>query len=277
MEPRVTVIIPCYEDGELLLEAVASIREPVAVQIVVVDDASKSPQTVDALDSLDGAHVQVIHHERNRGLAEARNTGLAAAKAPYVFPLDSDDLAVDGALAAMAETLDRAPESAVCFGDYLEFGGEELIRAVPRSLDPYRIAYSNEYPVSSLFRREVLEEIGGWRHLGAGYEDWDLWMALAERGYRGVHLGEGRLTYRRRLHRERMLSAARREHRSLYRRLKADHALLFAQLAQHRRSSDMSLRRKLVYPLVYGGRPRFAFESKLKRLLDRLGVWTLRR
>lgn len=260
-----------------MLEAIASIEEEISVQIVVVDDASRSTATLAALDSLAGSRVQVIHHEQNKGLAESRNTGLAAAEAPYLFPLDSDDLALAGVLAAMVERLDENPGAAVCFGDYLEFGTHELVRAVPPRLDPFRIAYSNEYPVSALFRRDVLREIGGWRHLGAGYEDWDLWMALAERGYEGVHLGEGRLTYRRRLHATRMLSAARREHRSLYRRLKHDHPQLFAGLSRHRRSSEMPLRRKLLYPIVYGARPRLPFEPRLKRMLDRRGIWTLSR
>lgn len=279
--PRVTVIIPCYEDGELLESAIGSIDEEVPVQVVVVDDGSSQAETLAALESLDRSldrdWIEVIHHSRNRGLAEARNTGIAAAKARYIFPLDADDLAVAGALGAMADLLDSVPEAAVCFGDYVEFGSYELVRAVPPSLDPFRVAYSNEYPVSALFRRSVLEEIGGWRHLGAGYEDWDLWMSLAERGHRALHLGEGRVTYRRRVHAGRMLSAARNEQSSLYLRLRANHPTLFAQLRAHRRASEMPLRRKLLYPIVYGGRPRFGFEPALKRFLDRSGIWTLQR
>lgn len=276
--PRVTVVIPCYEDGDLLEQTIRSIEEEVPVQIVVVDDGSSQPQTLAVLASLLGqGRVEVVRHPRNRGLAEARNTGIAAAKASFIFPLDADDLAVPGTLAAMANVLDGDPQAAVCFGDYLEFGPRELVRAVPDQLDPFRIAYSNEYPVSALFRRDVLEEVGGWRHLGSGYEDWDLWMALAERGFRGVHLGQGRVTYRRRVHEGRMLSAARDDHGTLYARLRADHRSLFSRLGEHRRSSRMPLRRKLLYPIVYGGRPRFSFEPRLKRFLDTSGIWTLRR
>jgi len=274
---RVSVIVPCFEDGPLLAEAVASIEELEPVELVVVDDCSTTGETLAVLDRLEADGIRIVRHEQNRGLAESRNTGLRATAAPYVFPLDSDDLAVPGALARMADRLDGHPGAAVCFGDYEELGASNLVRAVPPQLDPFRIAYTNEYPVTSLFRRSVLEEVGGWRMIGAGYEDWDLWMTLAERGEQGIHAGPGVLTYRRRVHAGRMLSRAKREHRALYAKLQSDHPRLFGELRRHRRASELSSVRKLLYPLVYGGRRRFVAERRLKALLDRLGVWTLRR
>ena len=126
-----------------------------------------------------------------------------------MFPLDSDDLAVPGVLGRMADLLDAHPDAVVCFGDYEEFGDSELVRAVPEQIDPFRIAYANELAVSSMFRRSLLEELGGWGADGfaeRSHEDWNLWMAIAERGYRGVHLGPGEVVYRRRMHGGRLLS-----------------------------------------------------------------------
>lgn len=274
--PRIAVIIPCYEDGDLAAGAVASIDEQEPIELVVIDDGSQGAATLAALKRLEAAGVRVIRHDHNRGLAQARTTGLRATSAPYVFPLDADDEAVPGVLGLMATRLDEHGEAAVCFGDYFEFGRMELIRAVPNDIDPYRIAYTNEYPVSAMFRRSALEAVDGWRPIDA-YEDWHLWMTLAERGSTGIHLGPGHITYRRRLHGERMLTAARRIHPQLYKRLRAEHARLFADLPAHRRRSTLALHRKLLYPLVYGGRTRFSWEGRLKSLLDRAGVWTLRR
>jgi glycosyltransferase involved in cell wall biosynthesis len=274
---RVTVIVPCYNDGPLALEAIASIDEAEPVDVIVVDDGSRSFVTLEALDQLAADGTRVLHHGENRGLSAARNTGLRAAATPYVFPLDADDLAVPGALAAMAAELDADPRAAFCFGDYLEFGHHDLVRAVPDSLDPFRLAYVNEYPVAALLRRSVLVEVGGWRTIGAGYEDWDLWLTLAERGYTGRHLGVGKLTFRKRLHEERMLATAKRTHESLYRRIEQDHPTVFQDIGRFRRASDLPAHRKLFYPIVYGGRRRFVFERHVKHWLDRLGIWTLRR
>jgi glycosyltransferase involved in cell wall biosynthesis len=274
---RVTVVLPCYNDGPLLVEAIGSIEESEPVDVIVVDDGSNSAETVELLDRLVAGGTRVLRQGENRGPAHARNAGLEAARTTYLFPLDADDLAVPGALAAMADRLDAEPQAAVCFGDYLEFGTHELVRAVPPQLDPFRLAYVNEYPVTSLFRRSVLLSLGGWRSQRSSYEDWDLWLAFVEHRQRGVHLGPGELTYRRRLHGERLLTLAKREHRRLYRRLRHDHPGVFREIGRHRRASDLPLHRKLLYPIVYGSRPRFAFEGHVKGWLDRWGIWTLRR
>jgi glycosyltransferase involved in cell wall biosynthesis len=274
--PRVAVVIPCHDDGRLALEAVDSIREAEPVEIVVVDDASEDPETLAAHEALRARGARVVRHERNRGLSASRMTGVRETAAPYVFDLDADDLAVPGSLALMADRLGAAPGAGVCFGDFAEVGARQRVRAVPLRLDPYRVAYTNEYPTSALFRRETLVETGGWEIPG-GYGDWDLWMKLAERGEVGVHAGEGVITYRRRLHGERMLTATRRRHRAEYRLLRGHHPALFAQIAAHRRASPLSRGRKLLYPVVFGGRPRLRFESRVRAWMDALGVWRLQR
>ena len=244
--------------------------------MVVIDDRSDDPGTAAALERLEAEGVTVVRHEQNLGPAGARVSGLRATTAKYVFPLDADDLAVPRVLARMADRLDEQPDVAVCYGDYLEFGEAELVRAVPGEIDPYRLAFTNEYPVSALYRRTVLDSIGQWPGLRA-YEDWHVWMTLAELGHRGVHLGPGEVTYRRRLHGHRLLRAAKPHHSQLYRELRRDHPRLFAELGQHRKRSSMSVSRRALYPLVYGGRRRWRWERRLKTLLDRAGIWTLRR
>ncbi len=278
-QPRIAVIIPCFNDGPLLEEALASLEGGEPLELVVVDDHSTDEDTHRSLAALEAAGTRVICHDGNRGVAAARMTGLEATRARYVFPLDADDLAELSSLTAMADVLDTHSEAGVCFGDYREFGDSELVRAVPECLDPYRVAYTNEYPVSSLFRRSLLEEVDGWRVRGPTptFEDWDLWMRLAARGERGIHLGSGRVTYHRRLHGVRLLHRGKANYADHYRQMRVDNPALFARLREHRRASDLPLRRKLLYPLVYGRRPRLPFEPHVKALLDRAGLWTLRR
>jgi glycosyltransferase involved in cell wall biosynthesis len=273
--PDVAVIIPCFNDGVLLPEAVASVRGAEDVEIVIVDDGSTDQYTQRVLADLAERGTPVLHQD-NAGLSAARMAGVRATSASYIYNLDADDLAPADALRTMADRMDADPETAVCYGDYEEFGDFELIRAVPPTIDPFRLAYTNEYPVTALFRRSVLEAVGGWRHLGAGYEDWGLWMTLAERGCRGVHAGPGVITFRKRLHGSRMLGAAKADHRTLYRALRREHPSLFDELPAHRRTSSLSPLRKLLYPVLYGGRRRFPFERRVKTWLDRVGIWTLR-
>lgn len=279
-QPRVTVIVPCYNDGELVLETLASIGEDEPVEVVLVDDGSPEEGTRQLLTEIEGNGTRVLRHEHNRGVGAARTTGLEATASDYVFPLDSDDLLVPGALARLADLLDADQDATVAYGDYREFGDVDILRAVPPSVDPYRVAYTNEYPPTALFRRRFLEDVGGWEEFRYGrayYEDWDLWMTVAERGGRGVHAGPGFVTYRQRVHGPRLMEAARKNHTLIYKRLQSTHPGLFGRIAEHRRESDLGTARKLLYPVVYGGRRRLPFEPRVKAALDRLGVWTLRR
>jgi glycosyltransferase involved in cell wall biosynthesis len=272
---RVAVVIPCYNDGAFLSDAVSSVKGAPGVEVVVVDDGSTDAATQQTLDDLAGVGIAVVH-QANAGLSAARMAGVRASTAPYIYNLDADDIGTLSGIQTMAQRLEADPDAAVCYGGYEEFGDSQLIRLVPISIDPYRLAYTNEYPVTAMFRRSTLEALGGWRHVGAGYEDWSLWMSLAERGFKGVHAGREVITFRRRVHGGRMLASAKANHRSLYRALRREHEALFADLPAYRRASELSAVRKLLYPAVYGARPRFRFESRLKAWLDRIGVWTLR-
>ncbi|HEX5910702.1 MAG TPA: glycosyltransferase family A protein [Thermoleophilaceae bacterium] len=278
--PRIAVLIPCYNDGELIGETLTSLLQDRDLEIVIIDDASTDEATLETLRGLEAEGLTVVWRKENGGVARARADGLQASSAPYVYPLDADDVTIPGTISQMADRLDEDPGAAVCFGDYEEFGLTEVVRAVPEHLDPFRVAYANEYPVSSLFRRSVLDDLGGWTAGGfdeRSHEDWNLWMALVENGYRGVHLGPGQITYRRRLADGRLLGWGKQHHPMLYRKLKAAHPKLFADIDRYRRESDLPRSRKLLYPYIYGGRKRRAFEPKLKELLDRVGFWTLRR
>ena len=84
--------------------------------------------------------------------------------------------------------------------------------------------------------------------MGSGYEDWDLWLALAERGYSGVHVPRPTLRYRRRS--GRMLDDCTSEHGALYAKLRSRHAALFGARRANRPRSTAPLRMKVAFPLV---------------------------
>jgi glycosyltransferase involved in cell wall biosynthesis len=268
-EARVTVLMPCFNDGAFIHAAVDSVREREPVDIIVVDDASDEPATLTALERLDPRGVRVLRHERNRGAAAARNTGLAALETRFLFTLDSDDVAMPGALAKLADRLDAADRPAAAFGDYVEIGGHGELRHIPPVLDGFRIAYINEYPTSAMFRSDVVRALGGWKERDRlqGYEDWDLWMGLAERGYRGVHVGRGIVIWGYRQHPNRQLAEARRRHALVYDQLRALHPDLFGSLPRRRRESRMGVVYKLLFPVVYGRRPLLREHAPLKRVL----------
>jgi hypothetical protein len=171
----------------------------------------------------------------------------------------------------MADVLERTQAADACYGDWVEFGPHEKVRRVPRHFDAYLIAFRNRYPVASMFRRSFLEAVGGWHSVGGmvGYEDWDLWMSLAERGRDAVFIDDV-LVMRYRIHGVRMLRSSARNHRALYAELKARHPRLFSALPEHRQRSRLSRVERVLYPHMFGGRPPFGLKRRAELLVGRL-------
>jgi glycosyltransferase involved in cell wall biosynthesis len=244
---RIAVVIPCFDDGATVRETVASVtRQPEECELVVVDDGSTEEGTLAALAELERDGVRVVRRE-NGGLARARMTGVEATTAPYVFPLDADDLLEPGAASRLADALDRAPRAGVAWGDVSVFGDFELQLQPARAFDPWRLTFLNQIPGTSLVRRSALLEAGGWQ-LANGYEDWDLWLSLAEHGWSGVYVPGPMLRYRR--HGTRMLGDCVPRHDELVAELRRRHEALFASRPGRRRSSPAPLPLKWAFSLV---------------------------
>jgi glycosyltransferase involved in cell wall biosynthesis len=243
---RVAVVVPCFDDGETLGETLVSLQGQEPHELVVVDDGSTDPTTLNVLTTLERSGVRVVHRE-NGGLSVARMTGVETTSAPYVFPLDADDALAPGALAALADALDAEPGAALAWGDVELWGELDARLDVARSLDPWLLTYLNDVPVASLIRRSALLEVGGWQ-MGSGYEDWDLWLALAEHGHRGVYVRATTLRYRR--SGGRMLENCIPQHDELYAKLRQRHARLFDARRENRRRSSAPLRLRVLLPLL---------------------------
>ena len=193
----VSVIIPCYNLGRYLAEAIASVRqqEGRSFEIVVVDDGSTDQETLDILNGYTGEGVTVLH-TANQGLAAARNHGINHASGAYVLPLDADDRIALGFLARAAEELDRHPETGIVYGQVELFGNAGGLWALP-DFAPDRLLYDNMIVASAMFRRADWASVGGYsRRMIYGWEDWDFWLCLVERGCHVVCLPQVAIYYR---------------------------------------------------------------------------------
>ena len=240
------VVIPCHDDGRTLPETLASLEGQEPHELVVVDDGSTDPETLDVLERLRADGVQVIRQD-NAGPAAARMAGVAATAARYVFPLDADDLLERGALETLADALDADPSAVAAWGDEPTFGRSHVTVRPPDHLDPWLVTFLNELPISAAMRREALVAAGGWQ-VRSGYEDWDLWMSLAEGGYDGVRVP--RVIARYRVHGSRRWADNRARHDAIFDELRSRHPALFAERGRNWRRSRAPLRARLLLPLL---------------------------
>ncbi len=223
LAPEIAVVIPCHNDGATISAAVASATGP-NVEVVVVDNGSDT-RTESVLAGLTGERVRVIR-QRRRGVAAARMAGVSATKARFVVPLDADDELLPGAVTRLIGVLADSDSGCVfAYGDYYVFGSYQSVYRAPPAFEPWRLRYVNPYPVTCMLRRSAVLDLGGWSLL-RGYEDWDLWLKVAARGWYGVHVG--RAVYRRRIHGTRMLSNARPHDREHVRDLRLRHTRFLA-------------------------------------------------
>lgn len=250
--PRVSIVIPCFDDADTIAGAVRSATTQPETEVVVVDDGSTDPQTLVQLEEVRAAGVPVLR-QANAGSAAARMAGVMATSAPYVQPLDADDRLVDGASEALANYLDANPRVAAVWGNQQLTGERSHVRMTTPTLDPWLVTFVNgQLGPGSMVRRSALLEIGGWRAPDPSepscYWDWDFWMSLAERGYLGVNVGRIVLEYR-----IRSGSVNRRclaTHAELYDRLRLLHGELFAARRPNREGSIVPLAGQLAIRMI---------------------------
>jgi GT2 family glycosyltransferase len=198
--PEVSVIIPCYNLGHYLDEAVDSVLAQTyqSFEILVVDDGSTDRATQTLLGDYRRPRTRVIQVAHG-GLAAARNAGIARASGNYLCALDADDRLEPSYLAKAVPRLDADP-SVAFVSCWLRAFGEEDWEWTPERCDLPALLWENTVLTAALVRRQAVLAVGGYDTAMPvqGDEDWDLWLTLVERGYRGVILPEVLFNYRRR-------------------------------------------------------------------------------
>jgi glycosyltransferase involved in cell wall biosynthesis len=198
-QPRVSVIIPCFNLGLFVEEALDSVFEQTYLdfEILVVDDGSTDADTRARLDGLQLPKTRVIRSE-NRGLSGARNLGIRHSVGRYICSLDADDRLAPSWLERAVALLDR--DTRLTFvSHWLEAFGDEQWNWTPGRCDLGMLLDFNLVNGAALFKREIVDAIGGFdESMREGCEDWEFWIRVTEAGYRGAIVPEVHYQYRRR-------------------------------------------------------------------------------
>ena len=192
----VTVVIPCFDSGQFMLEAVAGFDRLAApnCELLIVNDGSKEPRTLEILKILKDAGYFIIDQE-NQGLSAARNTGIRAAAGRYILPLDADNRLRAGFIETALKILDSMPDVGVVYGFRQFFGLKNNIDEVAE-FDLDELLTFNYIDACAVFRKQAWADCGGYDQKMSPLEDWDLWIGASEKGWKFHRLQQITFDYR---------------------------------------------------------------------------------
>lgn len=185
----ISVIIPAYNQGHYLGEAIQSVIDQTYpdFELVVIDDGS-TDNTAQVACSFSDARVRYIHQE-NRGLSAARNTGILRSSGEYLTFLDSDDQFVADKLETLLNAMQRDPGLGFVAGQAVLIDENSLplgkVFDTPLPENPVHLLLWNPLHVCSvMMRRDWQQKVGLFDESLHAYEDWDMWLRLARAGCR---------------------------------------------------------------------------------------------
>lgn len=224
----ISIIIPCYNYGEYVEEAVRSILRSTFqdFEIIIIDDGSTDKYTIQILNRIHGEKIKIIH-QPNQGLVNARNNGIKIAQGKYICCLDADDTIESTYIEKCIEVLESQLEIGFVYSLVRIFGDENKIWYT-RHFEINRLLKYNYISVSAIFRKELWERVGGYNpNMTYGYEDWDFWLSISETGTRGFLIREVLFNHRR--HGKTMTYGAKEKYRYLVSQIRKNHRVLYGR------------------------------------------------
>ena len=185
--PLISVIMPTYNPpDDLLTKAIASVRHQLYPhwELCIADDCSTDPHVRQILEkaAAEDDRIKLKFREKNGHISLASNTAINLAEGEYLALFDHDDVLAATALYEIAAELDAHPDAALIYTDEDKIDGED------RRFDPYfkpdwnpdLLLAQNYTSHLSVFRTDLIREIGGFRKGLEGSQDWDLTLRVIE-------------------------------------------------------------------------------------------------
>lgn len=196
----VSVIILCYNQAEYLTAAVESIVKQTYInwECLIVNDGSFDQTAQVAMnlrEKYSDKHLRLID-KPNTGVPDSRNVGVNHSAGKFILFVDADDKIHPNFIAETLAVLKQNPQVGFVYTDIQKFGVEEKLESYG-DFNIKRFLSENQAPVTSLFRREIYQQVGGFKTvMEQGWEDWEFWVSAYHYGWLGYRLEKPYLYYR---------------------------------------------------------------------------------
>lgn len=187
-EPLISVIVPVYNVlSSQLIECIESVRNQTYKnwQLCLVDDCSTMPEVRETLEKYQGdPKIKIKYREKNGHISRATNSGFEIADGEFVALLDCDDLLAENALYEMAKKLNENPKY-----DFVYSDEDKITEDGTKRKDPFfkpdwspdtfmSLMYTCHF---AMFRKSLIDELGGMRIGLEGSQDYDLVLRVMEK------------------------------------------------------------------------------------------------
>ena len=189
MNPRVTVLMPAYNAGKYIADAVRSVLDQTFAdfELLVVDDGS-SDNTVSILQGFSDPRIRLVQQVRG-GVSAALNIGLKEARGEYICRFDADDICFPSRLTRQVAFLDTHPDYLIVGSDaeYISEDGEHLFNfhCAGHTHEEIMAKLYTHCPFihsAVLYRKDAIVRAGGYSPLAHNFEDYLLWVRLVTTG-----------------------------------------------------------------------------------------------
>jgi glycosyltransferase involved in cell wall biosynthesis len=185
--PRISVIMPTYNPPiEMLRSAIESVRSQIYPdwELCIADDCSTDPAVMQVLEEFEATdpRVKLIRREENGHISAASNSALSLVTGEWVALLDHDDILTEHALALVALALDTHRDAGIVYSDEdkLDETGHRIDPFFKPDFDPLLLLGQNFVSHLGVFRKDLVDRVGGYRVGYEGSQDWDLTLRVAE-------------------------------------------------------------------------------------------------
>lgn len=187
-KPLISFVMPVYNpEPEFLPAAIESVRAQLYPhwELCIADDASTDERIIEILQRYqkEDARIKVVFREENGHISRASNSALALAQGEFVALLDNDDELTEDALFWVVEALQRHPDAGILYSDEdkIDTRGLRQDPYFKSDWDPYLFWGHNLITHLGVYRKALLDAIGGFRIGYEGSQDYDLAARVVER------------------------------------------------------------------------------------------------
>ncbi len=223
---KVSIIIPCYNQGQYIDEAVDSVLNQTFqnFEIIVINDGSTDKYTNKLLLEINRPRTK-IYNIKNGGLAKARNYGILKSTGKYILPLDADDKISPFYLEKAIEAFDN-DDIKLVYSKAVFFGNREG----QWNLATYsyeKLLYQNMIFCSAIYKKSDFLKTNGYNpNMIFGWEDWDLWLSLLDENSKVICLDEVHFYYRVKK-KSMIINITKEQELFLYEQLYKNHKLIY--------------------------------------------------